>query len=91
MGARQDVLFLWLQTSALDSNVIAWARYDGTGEGPTPPSDSKADPPYATGVAALRDGWRLIQASQLTPPAPGAERQVDYLRHEFIFEQIHDT
>ena len=28
---RQQILILYLGTSALDSNVIGWTRYDGTG------------------------------------------------------------
>ncbi len=91
VSVRQNVLFLWLATSALDSAVIAWARYDGTSVGPTPPSEDKAKAPYTNGVDALRDGWRLIQASQLQAPIPGAEREVSYLRHEFIFEQLVDS
>ena len=31
MLRRQKVLVLYLQTSALDSGVVGWARYDGTG------------------------------------------------------------
>ena len=55
---RQQVLFLYLQSSALDSQVVAWSSYDGTSEGPTPPVESRPTAPYRTGVDALRDGWR---------------------------------
>ena len=44
-------------------------------------------PPYATGLHALRDGWRLIQLSQLNPPAPGREFTVSYQRYECVFEK----
>lgn len=91
MSRRQQVLFLYLASSALDDRVVAWSHYDGAGEGPTPPLDPAASPPYATGVDALRDGWRLLQVSPLLPPAPGAERRVSYLRHEFVFEKLVDA
>ena len=87
---HQQVLFLWLSDSALDAGVIAWSHYDGAspkGER-VPPVDIDAGPPYPTGLEALRDGWRLIQASALVPPAPGAELHTSYLRHEFIFERF---
>jgi hypothetical protein len=45
------------------------------------------EPPYRTGVDALRDGWRLIQASPLIATAPGAEFRTDYLKYEFLFEK----
>ena len=90
MLRRQKVLVLYLQTSALDSGVVGWARYDGTGE-TTPMAGDGDEPPYADGVAALRDGWRLIQASPLSPELPGAEFRTSYLKYEFFFEKIVDV
>ena len=84
---RQQILLLWLSSSALDSNVVAWAFHDGTaGAGP----QLDADPPYTTGVAALVDGWRLMQMSPLIAPTPGNERETSYLKHEFLFERFID-
>ena len=84
---RQQLLVLYLGTSALDSDVIGWALYDGTGR-TCPTTGDSDEPPYATGVAALCDGWRLIQASQLIPPYPGHEYDVSFLKHEFFFEKL---
>ena len=67
---RQQVLVLYLATSALDSEVVGWSLYDGTGR-TSPTTGDSDEPPYASGVAALRDGWRLFQAAQLIPPYPG--------------------
>ena len=53
---RQQVLVLYLSTSALDSGVVGWSRYDGTGS-TNPTTGDSDEPPYETGVAALRDGW----------------------------------
>ncbi|MFD7454370.1 hypothetical protein [Kitasatospora sp. NPDC059827] len=88
--ARQQVLVLYLSNSALDSSVVGWARYDGTGR-TSPTTGDSDEPPYGTGVAALRDGWRLFQAAQLIPPHPGHEYDVSFLKHEFFFERIVDT
>jgi hypothetical protein len=87
---RQQVLVLYLATSALDSAVVGWSTYDGTGA--TRPTTGDSDePPYETGVDALRDGWRLIQAAQLIPPYPGHEYDVSFLKHEFWFERLVDV
>jgi len=84
---RQQVLVLYLSDSSLDSEVIGWSVYDGTGR--TSPTTGDGDePPYDTGVSALLDGWRLLQASQLIPPYPGHEYDTSFLKHEFIFEQL---
>ena len=67
--------------------MIAWALYDGTGQTFRMAGDEDKAP-YATGLAALRDGWRLIQASQLLPHARGEEFDLSYLKYEFYFEQL---
>ena len=64
---RQKVLTLYLSTSALDSYVLGWAIYDGTGKNRFTTGDSN-EPPYETGLDALLDGWRLIQHPMLIPP-----------------------
>jgi hypothetical protein len=80
---RQQVLFLYLEHSALDGRVVAWDFHDGAG-GPALPGE----PPYEYGTAALRAGWRLIQTSQVPVRLPGHERVTGRLEHEFIFERI---
>jgi hypothetical protein len=87
MSTRQQVLMLWLASPTLDSRVLGWSYFDGTaGAGPQP----QADPPYATGVDALVDGWRMLQMSPLIPPMPGHERDTSFLKHEFVFERLID-
>lgn len=51
---RQQVMVLYLANSALDSGVIAWAFYDGTG-GKRHMSGDTDEVPYATGLEALLD------------------------------------
>ena len=84
---RQKILILYLSNSALDSKVIAWTIYDGTGREAHTTGDSD-NPPYATGLEALRAGWRVIQISPLIPPYPGVEFSTSFYKHEVIFEQL---
>jgi hypothetical protein len=87
---RQQVLVLYLATSALDDKVVGWSSYDGTGA--THPTTGDSDePPYDSGLEALQDGWRLIQAAQLLPPPAGGEYDVSFLKHEFFFEKLVDV
>lgn len=85
--ARQRILVLWLADSALDAPVVAWSEWDGTGSETRMAGDT-TDPPYRTGLEALRAGWRLFQVSPLLPHYPGTETQTAYLKYEFWFEQI---
>ncbi|MBD9722109.1 hypothetical protein [Streptomyces caniscabiei] len=87
---RQQVLVLYLSTSALDSPVVGWSRYDGSGR-TRPTAGDSDEPPYPTGLDALLDGWRLFQASQLLPPGSGHEYGVSFLKHEFFFEKLEET
>jgi hypothetical protein len=96
--SRQQILLLWLAGPSLEAGVLGWTFYDGTaGAGPQLTGDrpttgdqltTTGDRPYATGLAALIDGWRLIQMSGLQPPIPGHERETSFLKHEFMFERI---
>lgn len=90
MSKRQHVLVLYLASSALDSPVIAWANYDGSGKSRHMAGD-QSEPPYSTGLHALLDGWRLFQASQLLPHSSGDEFRTDYLKYEFFFERLVNT
>lgn len=82
---RQQILYLWLAESALDSKTVAWALHDGSGgRGPALPD---ADPPYENGAEALSAGWLLIQTPVVAPMAVGQEHETSYLMYEFVFER----
>ena len=84
---RQQVLTLYLSTSALDSGVLGWSIYDGRGKEAHTTGDGDA-PPYNTGLEALRDGWRLIQHPVLFPPYPGEEYTTSFMKYGFVFEKL---
>lgn len=82
---RQQILYLWLAEGALDTPTISWAFFDGaSGKGPSLPA---AEPPYVTGLAALEDGWFLIQSPAPYALTPGQEHAIGYLPNEFVFER----
>ncbi len=85
MSERQQVLYLWLAEGALDMPVVAWAFHDGAaGSGPGLP---EGDPPYATGLAALEDGWFLLQSPAARALTDDAGHETGPLAHEFVFER----
>ena len=47
-------------------------------------------PPYESLLAAMKDGWRVIQIPQLLPAAPGQEHQSLFLRFEYVLEKLID-
>ena len=86
---RQKVLTLYLSNSALDSIVVGWSMYDGTGKDSHTTGDS-IEPPYETGLDALKDGWRLIQQPVLIPPYPGEEYTTSFMKYGFLIEKLED-
>ena len=86
MQKKQKVLILYLATSMLDSEVIAWSLHDGTGKNFHMPGDTE-EPPYETGTDALLDGWRLFQASTLEQHKSGDEFRTGYLKYEFFLKK----
>ena len=78
---------LYLASSALDSPVVGWSFYDGSGNEAHTAGD-RDEPPYKTGLHALRDGWRVLQLPQLIPPYPGGEYTTSFQKHEFTFEKL---
>ena len=85
--SRQKILVLYLSSSSLAAGVVAWSLYDGTGEYLHMPGDTE-EAPYQTGIEALKDGWRLIQASPLIQHMEGDEFKTGYFKYEFFFEKI---
>ena len=84
---RQKILVLYLHTPNLDSHVVAWAEYDGTGRSNATTGDSD-QPPYNSVLSAMKDGWRVVQFPQQFPAHPGMEYQTAYLRFEYILEKM---
>jgi hypothetical protein len=86
---RQQLLFLCLATPNPTSPVVAWSLFDGTGRTQSMAGDSDA-PPYESVLAAMQDGWRVIQVPGLAAPAPGREHETAYLRFEYVLEKLVD-
>jgi len=83
---RQQILILCLVNSSLESRVISWSFWDGTGKTRSFSGDSD-EPPYERGLDALLDGWCLIQVSPAFAPSKGSEYKTDFFYNEFIFEK----
>ena len=82
---KQLVLYLYSKSTNLRSPLGAWALYDPTV--PDEPMLPSQDPPYASVLDAVRDGWRIVQF-----PRPELYNFSDvknaYLSFEFILEKI---
>ena len=89
MALRQKLLVLYTHSPDLNSTTVAWSVYDGTGEQKHTTGDSE-EAPYSSVVAAMRDGWRVIQFPQQHPAYPGMEYHTAYLKYEYILEKLEE-
>jgi hypothetical protein len=70
--------------------VVAWSVFDGTGREPHMAGDADT-PPYDSVLAAMKDGWRVIQVPPLLAALPGQEHRTAFLRFEYVLEKIVET
>lgn len=87
---RQKLLVLYASSPDLNSRVGAWSLFDGTRK-EQPSTAGENDPPYASVVAAMQDGWRVIQFPQQFPAYPGTEYTTSFLKFEYILEQLEEV
>ena len=71
MHTVQDILVLFQSTPGLDAEVIAWSRYEASKGTSIPDLDDEEEPPYRNAMEAMRDGWQVIQMSELKQRSPG--------------------
>lgn len=86
---RQQIMILHLATPELDSDTIAWALYDGAkpeGERQMQSGDEEK-PPYRSVLAAMRDGWFVIQIPTLPYFVRGQEHEIGHLPYEYVLER----
>ncbi len=86
---RQQILILHLADSSLESTTVAWALYDGAkakDELQMNTGDAKL-PPYESVLAAMRDGWNVLQLPAMPIYHLGSEQELGYLPYEYVLER----
>ena len=82
---KQLLLYLYSKSTNLRSPLGGWALYDATV--PDEPILPSQDPPYASVLDAVSDGWSIVQF-----PRPELYNFTDvdntYLTYEFILEKF---
>ena len=84
---RQQLLLLCVANPNPTSSVVAWSFFDGTGHAQTMAGDSD-QPPYDSVLAAMKDGWRVLQVPPVQTAAPGREHETGALPFEFVLEKL---
>ena len=60
----QDVLIFYQTSPALDIEPSGWAKYEASKGTGIEDLIDESEPPYENALAAMRDGWQVIQMSE---------------------------
>ena len=85
---RQQIMVLHSLDADLGSEVVAWAVYDGSlaEDEVQMQTGSEQAPPYSSVLDAMRDGWRVFQASPM--PERSAAAGTGQLANEYWLDRI---
>lgn len=87
----ERILVLWSSDASLRSPVVSWAQYGPEDLDLTGLLDhqagSTAEPPYTSVVAALADGWRLLQLDGPPVFAAGEELRTGHLPYQAVLSR----
>ncbi|MDB5084096.1 MAG: hypothetical protein JWN30_982 [Bacilli bacterium] len=86
---RQQILILCISSPDLDSRTVAWSFYDGakTRDELQMQTGDSNEPPYRSVLAAMQDGWNVMQFPQLPYLAHEHEHDTGHLPYEYILER----
>ena len=86
---RQQILILHLSSPDLSSSTVAWALFDGASapDKRQMQSGDEDTPPYPSVLAAMRDGWFVIQIPTLPYFVHGQEHETGHLPYEYVLER----
>lgn len=82
---RQQIMILHSASTDLCDRTVGWALYDGAApwDAPQMRTGDEADPPYPSVLAAMRDGWRVLQVPE-PRHVPGWEHETAELPFGFV-------
>ena len=61
----QDILILFQTVPSLDAEFSAWSLYPASKQNQIENIVDESKPPYKNAMCAMRDGWQVIQISEL--------------------------
>ena len=86
---RQKLLMVYTKSNDAASEIIAWSLYDGTANYTFEASDVCEDneAPYHSVLAAMRDGWRVMQVPRMDHGIGDRSYEMGVLPFEWALEQ----
>lgn len=82
---KQKVLYLYSKSTSMRSQIAGWVLYDP--DKPDDPEMPSQEAPYDSVMAAVRDGWRIVQFP-ISKLYNFSDVDNDYLGYEFVLEKM---
>lgn len=89
MPAVQDVIVLFQTAPGLDAQVVAWARYEAS-KGPIRDLEDEEAPPYQTALEAMRDGWQVLQMSEMKHYSANEGYELGPLPYQTVLSKLNE-
>jgi hypothetical protein len=90
MPLVQDILILFQTSPGLDSAAIGWSRYESSKGTRISDLVDELEPPYENAMEAMRDGWQVIQMSELKPRSPDDAYEDGPLPYQTVLAQYRE-
>ncbi len=89
MRTLQHLLVLWASSPDPASGIASWSHY-APGDWHSRYTGEETEPPYASVLQAMADGWRIIHYPELQPALVGHEQDTFHLKHRFVLERLQE-
>ena len=89
MPQVQDILVLFQTTPGLDAAAVGWSRYEAS-KGAIQDLVEESEPPYRNALEAMRDGWSVIQMSELKHRTPEQALEDGPLPYQTVLAKYND-
>jgi len=90
MSTVQDIIVLFQTTPALDAQAVAWAYYEASKGTGVDDLAEESEPPYKNAMAAMRDGWQVIQMSELKHRSPREGYDLGPLPYQVVLSKFNE-
>ena len=88
MPKVQDVLVLFQTSPGLDITPVAWSWYESSKTTGIKNLVEESAPPYKNAMAAMRDGWQVIQISEMKHYSPEDGYELGPLPYQTVLSRF---
>ena len=90
MPKVQDILVFFQTSPGLDITPSAWSRYEASKGMGIKNLVEETEPPYKNALLAMRDGWQVIQMSEMKHRSPADGYELGPLPYQTVLSRFNE-